>query len=141
MRESAGHAPNVDTEAMTAILEEAPLTLAVLYGSVARGEETEGSDVDVAVAFEDDLSSAERTRARLDLIARLSAALDRDAVDVTPLADAPPELRRAIRADGIVLLGSASDLDASLADLPDARSHDERLAAFDELLSDIERVV
>jgi len=141
MRESAGQSPNVDTEAMTAILEEAPLTLAVLYGSVARGEATAGSDVDVAIAFKDDLSSAERTRTRLDLITELGTALDSASVDVTPLADAPPELRRAVRADGIVLLGSASDLDAYVDNLPDARSHDERLEAFDELLSDIERVV
>jgi predicted nucleotidyltransferase len=126
---------------MTAILDAAPVALAVLYGSVARGEADDGSDVDIAVAFEDDLSPAGRTRTRLDLIAELSAALDIETVDVTPLADASPELRRAIRADGVVLLGSADDLDAYVGDLPDARSHDERLAAFDELLSDIERVV
>ena len=129
------------TDAIETALEEAPVTLGVLYGSHARREASERSDVDLAVAFEDGLSSAERTRARLEVIERLSAALGTDDVDVTPLATAPPELRREICADGVVLVGPAADFEAYCDDTSRSDSHTDRLAEFEDLLTEIERVV
>jgi predicted nucleotidyltransferase len=129
----------LDTESIERVVDDAPVTLAILYGSHARGTATSRSDVDLAVSFEESLSSVERTRARLSLIEQLTVALDTDDVDVIPLRRAPPELRRVIDTDGIVLSGSADDLD--MGESEERSTHADRLAAFDELLADIERVV
>lgn len=129
----------VDVSTVTRVLEAAPVQLAVLYGSHARGEADTHSDVDIAVAFED-LSPADRTRARVSLIERLTATLNTDDVDVVPLSGISPELRHEIREDGIVLVGSADDLDAYPTREP-TTTHEERLDEFDEILAELERVV
>ncbi len=134
-----GEDTSIDLPAIRQVLETAPVRLAVLYGSQARGEATASSDVDLAVAFEE-IPPEELTRARLALVERLTAALNTDDVDVVPLSGLSPELRHEIREDGIVLVGSADDLDAYPAREP-ATSHEERLDAFDELLAEMERVV
>ena len=139
MREySEGNVPDLDVDAIVEILEEAPVTLGVLFGSYARGDERATSDVDVAVELDPELSSMERTRARLSLIERLSVALGRDAVDVIPLSTAPEELRREIGDEGILLVGRTEDVPTN--DESVARSRDNR-ERFDELIDDLERVV
>lgn len=57
-----------------ALRTEHEVRLAVLYGSVARGDEDAGSDLDVLVALTDDEPAA-----AIDLAARLSRVGDRDA--------------------------------------------------------------
>lgn len=130
--------PELDVETIVEVVEDAPVTAAVLYGSYARGEETPTSDVDVAVEFDESLSSGERTRARLALIERLSTALGTDDVDVVPLLQASDELRREIFEDGVCIYGSPEE---HAVEDETATSHDERLADFDELLAELERVV
>lgn len=130
----------LDVDAIEAVLAEVPVSLGVLYGSHARDEATPSSDVDLAVAFVDSLSSVERTRVRLDLIERLTRRLGVD-VDVVPLDRAPPTLRREIREDGIVIVGSRADLDAYRESESETRTREQRLTEFDELLGDLERVV
>jgi predicted nucleotidyltransferase len=126
----------LDVEAIVEIVTDAPVSVAVLYGSYARGEQRPESDIDVAVEFDESLSSTERTRARLALIERLGTALGTDDVDVTPLSKASAELKREILEDGICLYGSVDE------DVPEETTgHDERLEDFDELLAELERVV
>jgi predicted nucleotidyltransferase len=140
MRESADtDLGTLDTEAIERVVDDAPVTLAILYGSYARGTATSRSDVDFAVAFEESLSSAERTRARLSLIEELTTALGTDDVDVVPLQRAPAELRHAIHSEGIVLSGVVDDFEVE--ECVERSTHADRLAAFDELLADIERVI
>lgn len=128
----------VDTDAIIEVLDDAPVTVAVLYGSHARGDATADSDVDLAVLFDDSLGSTETTRARLTLIERLTAALGTDAVDVVPLSRTHATLRREIYDDGIVLYGSPE----AIPPVDEAvRTATESMADFDELLADIERVV
>lgn len=136
-----GESSEAPVNVIETALDDTPVTLGVLHGSHARGEATDRSDVDLAVVFEDRLSSIERTRARLELIERLCVALDSAEVDVIPLVDAPPELRREICADGVVIVGTSTDLEAYCHDEPKPNSHRERLAEFDDLLTEIERVV
>lgn len=131
----------VDLEPVVDVLETAPVAVAVLYGSYARGEATERSDVDVAVAFEDDLSSRERTKARLSLIERIGERLGIDAVDVVPLADARLALQAELRADGLVIVGSKADAESYVADAGVPSNREARREAFDEVLADLERVV
>jgi predicted nucleotidyltransferase len=127
----------VDTDAIIEVLDDAPVTAAVLYGSHARGDATADSDVDLAVVFDDSLESVERTRERLGLIERLTACLGTDDIDVVPLARTHATLRREIDDDGIVIYGSPDALPA----MDDSSPAADQMAAFDELLTEIERVV
>jgi predicted nucleotidyltransferase len=130
---------DLDVEAFVDVLEDAPVTLAILFGSRARSTSHGSSDVDLAVEFSPSLSSVERTRVRMDLISELSRALDLDAVDVVPLSAAPTELRREIQADGIILYGDEPDwFDSDGGSNP---THEETLARFDEIVDTLERVV
>ena len=129
---------SVDHDRLVSVLADAPVTVAVLYGSHARGEATDDSDIDLGVTFDDDLDSAARTRARLQLIERLSAELGTDAIDVVPLGRMGSALRRSIHEEGIVIYGAADAVPT--AEEPET-THDEQLAAFDDILADIERVV
>lgn len=131
---------DLDLEEIADALVDAPITLGVVFGSHARDEADRKSDVDVGVAFEETLSSHERTRARLSLIERLSSALGTDAVDVTPLDGAPPALLESIRRDGIVVYGDEDDLERRAA-TASHRTTERDSATFDETLRRLERVV
>lgn len=144
MREiSEATVPSLDVDTIVSVLAESPVTVAVLYGSHARDEATGRSDIDLAVAFEETLSSIDRTRARLALIERLSVELETDDIDVVPLSRTPPDLLREVRADGIVLYGSEESVPrvSNTESKVEAETHEDRLAQFDELLTDIRRVV
>lgn len=133
--------PNLNVNAIVDVLGETPATLAILYGSYARGDTTATSDIDLAVAFEESLSSVERTHARLRLIERLTTGLETDDIDVVPLSQVSTELREEILTDGILIYGSPSDLDQYSGQSAEETSHQDRLAEFDELLAELERVV
>jgi len=129
----------LDVDAIVEVLEDAPVTLAILFGSHARSASHGSSDVDLAVEFSTSLSSVERTRARLDLISELSSTLELDGVDVVPLTAASKELRREIQADGIVLYGEEPErFDFDESSDP---THEETLARFDEIVDTLEQVV
>lgn len=138
---SEASVPSLDLESIRDVLEQAPVEVAVLYGSHARGEATDRSDVDVAVGFDEDLSALDRTHARLDLMDRLEVALDVEPVDVVPLAAIPDTLLYEVWEDGILVAGSVEDLEAYGRPDPPEDTYEERMARFDEILSELERVV
>ena len=80
---------------MSALRTEPNVCLAVLYGSVARGDDRAGSDVDVLVDFRDDEGASVAA-----LATRLSEALDGRPGDVARLSrvrrEAPLLLRQAL---------------------------------------------
>jgi predicted nucleotidyltransferase len=86
------------------VLAEHPVSLGFLFGSLARGDEWAGSDVDVAVVFE---SSEDRTagRRRLSLGADLATALGTDEVDVVNLRRADSGVVRSVLDHGERLIG------------------------------------
>lgn len=131
----------LDTGAVAQVLEEAPVSIGVLYGSYARGEQRTQSDIDVAVSFADSLSSLERTRTRLSLITRLSDALGTDRIDVVPLDEAPPSLVTEILADGVLIVGSETAIEEYVENTDTDIHPEARRTAFDDVLSDLEQVV
>lgn len=133
-------ASGLDVDALVEVLDGAPVTCGVLFGSHATGDEQSGSDVDLAVEFESSLSSVERTRARLQIIEEASVVLGLDAVDVVPLSAAPPALRREIYEDGVLLYGSLDETDTP-GDGDTEPDREETLARFDRILADLERTV
>ena len=131
----------VGVDAIHRILGSAPVTVGVIFGSVSRGDDHERSDVDLAVAYEEGLSAAERTRERLSLIERLSVRLGTDSIDVTGIRDLPPEPHQSIRNDGVVVYGSLAEAEALLDSAESTRTKEQTIEAFDDILGDIRRVV
>ncbi len=84
---------------------EPPVAAAWLFGSRARGEDREDSDVDVAVLL---LAPAGRTLEALpgDLQARLTAAAGAE-VDLVVVDHAPVDLVHRVLRDGVVLIDRA----------------------------------
>jgi len=132
---------HLDLGAVASVIAEFPVESAVLYGSVARGEATVRSDVDVAVTFEDGLSTEARTDARLGLIERLTAELGTDAVDVVPLDRASVGLVEDVLSDGIVVYGSPDPVLDLAPESMSRRTDEGTVDEFDDVLTDIERVV
>jgi predicted nucleotidyltransferase len=96
------------TDALRDVLAaDSSVRLAYLFGSAARGEQGQGSDLDVAVLAEGPLG--------LDSTARLAERLERaisfrHRVDVVDLRAASPVLAAEVVRDGIVLLQRDAEL-------------------------------
>jgi len=131
--------PDLDIESIVRIFERGPVRLGFIYGSHVRGEAGSRRDIDLAVAFDESLSSFERTRARLELIEQLSTELGTNDVDVVRLSDAPSELLEEILADGALIYGSMTDLEPYQGQAPPSSTHQDRLAAFDDVLEELNR--
>lgn len=131
--------PIRDTVAET--LAAHPVEVGFLFGSQARGEAHDRSDVDVAVTFEETApGEPSHIDTRLALGADLALALGTDDIDVIDLRSASQSLVQAVFRDGERLVGTDTDVrrlrDAVLEQKDsDARSPAER---FDESLSAID---
>ena len=119
-------------------LRDHPVSIGYLFGSLTRGEAHEQSDIDVAVAFEDD--SPGRLATRLALGADLALALGTDDVDVVDLKTAPPSLVRTIFRDGERLVGNETEARRLRAAVVEGTEDDHRSPAerFDDALAAID---
>jgi predicted nucleotidyltransferase len=91
-------------------LESEPdIAFAYLFGSVAKGRNGPLSDVDVAVYFHPASDSRLRFNRRLNLMTKLSRALQRDDVEVVSLHDAPLDLAFEILAYGKLIFSKADE--------------------------------
>jgi predicted nucleotidyltransferase len=128
-------------ETVESVLADHPVSVGIVFGSRARGESHEHSDIDIAVAFDNlEPGDSGHLDARLGLGADLALALGTDDVDVVDLHSAPPALVRAIFRDGKQVVGTdeaASHLRETLLDdtTEDHRSPAER---FDDALASID---
>jgi predicted nucleotidyltransferase len=93
---------------LVARLDEAPVSLAVLFGSHATGDVTARSDVDIAVAYEDDVDA---TDAHISLVADLTQILGTDDVDVVRLPVVDPRIAVDALDHGDLLVGSPEDVE------------------------------
>ena len=95
----------VDTlrQCLPQILEELPVQLAYLYGSVARGEETPSSDVDIALVCDAETPPDQRLRLMLDVSTELSRRARIVEVDVRVINDAPLVFRGRVACEGVLL--------------------------------------
>lgn len=140
MREQTDESePDLDSRALRTALLRAPVKRAILFGSYARGTDRESSDIDVAVEFEDHLSSHERTRARLQLIDSIGTTLGLDEVDLVPLSSAPATLRQVIEEEGIVVVEADDELQSTTEQA--TSNDDEALNRFDDVLFELDGLV
>ncbi|MHC4427272.1 MAG: type VII toxin-antitoxin system MntA family adenylyltransferase antitoxin [Planctomycetota bacterium] len=86
----------------TAVADQDEVTVAYLFGSTARGDTSDLSDVDVGVLLAEVPANLLRFRARL--IDELSRALEGEQVEVVLLDEAPPALAARVVREGQLLL-------------------------------------
>lgn len=94
---------NSDIDTIRKVLEQHPVRLAVLFGSVVTGETHAHSDIDIVVEFEDSVTP---TNEILPLIADLSSALKRNDIDLSVVHDMKPRVGAAAFTNGVLLVGS-----------------------------------
>lgn len=119
----------------------APVSIAIIFGSLARDETHEHSDVDVAVAF-DDLEPGEPgyNKALLGLSADLAAALETDDIDLVDIQRASPSLARSVFDEGMLVVGTEEDARELRERLVNDTEDEDRSPAerFDEILTSID---
>ena len=94
----------VDEERIAQVMEKTPEVIAAyLFGSAARGETDQFSDVDVAVLLEDDLPKERRWDIEGRLLDRLFRIVGQDKADVVDLKTAPLWFQRVVITTGRVI--------------------------------------
>jgi len=126
-----------ERDAVVSRLREAPVRLALLFGSRARSGGVPGSDVDIAVAYDETVN--DETATHLSLVADLTRALGRDDVDVVSLARVDPRIAVAALEEGELLVGTRPAAEAFREDLEAAREHRER--EVQSRVADAERAI
>jgi predicted nucleotidyltransferase len=132
---------DVDPATLQCLAGEHPVRVGVLFGSQVRGSQTAESDVDIAVEFEDTLSTDERHRARIDLIVDVQETLGIDDVDVVDLDGVRPAVGASALRTGVVLVGDEKRVERLREDFGSqttSRSHDERMREFDDIIERLE---
>lgn len=135
--------PRVDPGRVSQVVREYPVRLAVLFGSQAQGTATKDSDIDVAIAFDENCPPSERLDRRIELTTDLVEALGTNEVDVTDLDAIRPEVGISALRDGTLLVGNRDLAETYLERFErEARStddtHAERMHRFDALLERLE---
>jgi len=94
----------IDTEKLIEIAKAQDIIWLALFGSMARGEATAQSDVDLAVRFGKPISLFDLVGAQL----AMEAALGRS-VDLIPIDDAYPFIRQSMANDLLVLYETSNN--------------------------------
>lgn len=134
-------AERIDTDAITSAVETYPVVCALVYGSRVGGTATKGSDVDIAVGFEEDIPATERLEHRIELTTELAKTLGTDDIDVADLDTVRPAVGLSALDTGIVLLGDEETLARYRERFEregDEETHEERMRRFDGVLDRLE---
>ena len=124
-------------EAVIERLEEAPVSLALLFGSHATGHAVPGSDIDIAVEYHE---SIEETADRhLSLVADLTRILGRDDIDVVRLTSVDPRIAVEALETGQLLVGTSEEADRLRDTLEPAR--ERRAELVQERIEEAERKI
>lgn len=95
--------PNINQQGIAGYLAEQPNVIAAyLFGSVARGQATHFSDVDIAVLLAPNLDAEKRVAQQLALMIALEAFSSHE-IQVTILNRAPPRLAYQVIQEGVLL--------------------------------------
>ncbi|WP_436929300.1 type VII toxin-antitoxin system MntA family adenylyltransferase antitoxin [Halosimplex halobium] len=130
----------VPVQRLQSRLDQAPVRVAILFGSHVTGRAHARSDVDIAVEFEDiEPGDTAYNETFFGLSADLSGLLGTDDVDLVDIRSLSPSLARSVFDTGVLLVGSEERVETLRATLvsddPDERSPHER---FDDALRRID---
>lgn len=136
---------DLDVDAIISTLENHPVRYAVLYGSHADGVATTESDIDIAVAFTEQLSEPDRLDCRIELVVDLIETLGTNDVDLADLDTIRPEVGLQAIETGLSLLGDdeteqeyRKQFERNASTM---KTHEERMRSFDALLRRLEKTV
>lgn len=133
--------PGIDLAAVEATLDTFPVRIGIAYGSQVSGQATADSDVDIAVAFDSELSGAERVARRSALTADLMEELGTNRVDVADLDAIDPAVGLDAIRTGTLIVGDEAALDRYRSRFETAvsdESHADRMARFESILDRLE---
>lgn len=99
---------DLDLEALRSAVAVDEVELAVVFGSYGTGDQTELSDLDVAVRFRNDLSDPTRFALLDDLTVAITEATGFEAVDLVDLHSVGPRLGYDILSTGTIVHGDRS---------------------------------
>lgn len=91
-------------------LPQQEVALAYLFGSYAKGGAHRFSDIDIAILFDPNLPQQDYLNRELELIQIFQDLVEDEAVDLTILNLAPPDLRYRILREGLLLFSSLENL-------------------------------
>jgi predicted nucleotidyltransferase len=99
-------------EHLEAILQDRPVMLAYVYGSIAEGCPLPSSDVDIALVWlpDDRQSAYERLNAELDIATEIEERTGIHSADVRSINDAPLQVRGQVLTEGQILYARDEDL-------------------------------
>jgi len=122
-------------------LDDAPVRVAILFGSRATDRAHARSDIDIAVEFEGiEPGDSEYNETFLGLSADLSELLETDDLDLVDIHSLSPSFVRSVFDTGVLLLGTERRVEtlrtALVSDDSDERSPHER---FDDALRRIDQ--
>lgn len=100
---------DVPVQRLRSMLDDAPVRLAILFGSRATGESHARSDLDLAVEF-DDLEPGDPgyNETFFGLSVSVSEEFGTDEIDLVDVHSLSPSLARSVFDDGIVFLGTVN---------------------------------
>ena len=137
MGQSGSYLPEDVREAVVERLEEAPVSLALLFGSHATGQAVPGSDIDIAVEYDEPIEdTADR---HLSLVADLTQILGRDDIDVVQLTTVDPRIAVEALETGQLLVGTSEEATRLRDELEPARQRSEELVQ--DRIKDAERKI
>jgi predicted nucleotidyltransferase len=106
---TSSHTSSIAERLSEALRGEDRVRLAFLFGSRARGQARNDSDIDVAVLLTDEAAAADRGRTIRQLAAGLGRVVSSTLLDIVVLNDAPALLRHRVLRDGIMLMERSSE--------------------------------
>jgi predicted nucleotidyltransferase len=109
VRRAADEPTAVDPATVRESLRPFPVSLAVLFGSHAKGTEHTLSDLDVAVLFRDNINGKDRIRLLDAITTAIIESTGIDAVDLVDLERTSADLGYDIMTHGVLLLGDRTD--------------------------------
>lgn len=138
--ETADIEPDVPVQRLRSTLEDAPVRLAVLFGSRATDESHARSDIDIAIELVDlEPGDPAYNETFFSLSASVSEELGTDDIDLVDVHSLSPSLTRSVFGDGLVLLGTVDRAEtlrkSIMGDEDDGRSASDR---FDDAVRRID---
>ena len=88
---------------LAGIFKKRKVVFACLFGSQVKGKAGPLSDIDIAVYFDEKVSSDKRFDLRLQVLGELTELYKTDEVDLIMLNDAPPLLAHRILKEGVLV--------------------------------------
>ncbi|WP_436926738.1 type VII toxin-antitoxin system MntA family adenylyltransferase antitoxin [Halosimplex amylolyticum] len=136
--------PDIPVERLRSTLDDAPVRVAILFGSRATGETHARSDFDIAIAFAGlEPGDPGYNETFFGLSASVSEVLATDDVDLVDVHSLSPSFARSVFDDGVLLVGTAEHVETLRASLgggdiserPAVERFDDALRRIDEHLA------